>query len=144
MWGPPGRAYVYLVYGLHHCLNVVTADAGVPEAVLLRAVEPIEGIDLMRERRGREAESADALARGPGNLARAFGVDRSHDGVDLRRGDLRILVPGSAPVEVARIDRSSRIGVDYAGAWASRPLRWSERGHPAVSRPPRKPDPREP
>jgi DNA-3-methyladenine glycosylase len=143
MWGPPGRAYVYLVYGLHHCLNVVTAERGVPEAVLLRAVEPIEGVDLMRERRGREAAEPDALARGPGNLARAFGVDRSHDGVDLRRDALRILVPGSMGLEVAGIDRSARIGVDYAGAWASRPLRWSVCGHPAVSRPPRATRPRE-
>lgn len=139
MWGPAGRAYVYFVYGMHFCANVVAAGPGEPEAVLLRAAEPIAGLEFMRSRRtGAGGPPADAaLARGPGNLARAFAIDRSLDGTDLRAGGLRILVPRELPLPPRRdVVRSPRIGVDDAGRWASRLLRFSLRGSPAVSRPP--------
>jgi DNA-3-methyladenine glycosylase len=116
MFGPPGHAYVYLVYGMHHCLNVVTEEEGFPAAVLLRALEPLSGV------RG--------SASGPGRLCRAMGIDLSENRADLC-GDRLFLRPGERP---ARIARSPRIGVDYAGFWARMPWRFFVRGHPAVSK----------
>jgi DNA-3-methyladenine glycosylase len=134
MYGPPGHAYVYFTYGMHYCLNVVTRPEGIPQAVLLRAVDPVAGIDLMRRRRGlSDGQPIHCLCRGPGNLCRAFGIDLSLNGADLRSSRLRIL-PGP-PVPRSRVGRSARIGVDYAGEWALRPWRFFVRDHPAVSRP---------
>lgn len=118
MFGPPGHLYVYLVYGMHHCANVVCGPGGKPEAVLLRAAEVISGEELARSRRG--AVPAARLAAGPGNLASAFGIDRRLDGADLLAGPVR-LAPSQLP---ATIDRTPRIGVQNAGAWAARPLRF--------------------
>ena len=133
MYGPPGHAYVYFVYGMHYCVNVVTARVDVPEAVLIRAIEPLEGIELMRHRRGLGASSAThLLGRGPGNVCRALGIDRRQNGADLLRGELR-LVPGRR-IASARIARAPRIGVAYAGADAALPWRLYERENPAVSR----------
>ena len=106
MFGRAGHAYVYFVYGVHHCLNAVTGEEGQGEAVLLRAAKPLDGWD--------------ARMTGPGLLARAFAVTRADDGLDLTRGPLRIL-DGPAPAGVAA---SARIGVGYAGDWAHRPLRF--------------------
>lgn len=139
MYGPGGRAYVYAIYGLHHCMNVVVGEKDVPEGVLIRGLEPVCGTDAMRDRRGPRAP-ADHLARGPGNLTRALGIDRSHDGIDLRRGAIRLLLPPEkhfAPIRPRDVVRSPRIGIDYAGAWAAKPWRFSVRDHPGVSRPPR-------
>lgn len=138
MYGPAGRAYVYFIYGMHWCVNVVAASRDVPEAVLIRALEPVHGIELMRARRGGHLATA-ALARGPGNLTRALGIDRALNGADLRRGALRVLRPadGRALPAPADIVRSPRIGVAYAGAWAALPWRFSVRSNASVSRPPR-------
>lgn len=137
MYGPAGRAYVYFVYGMHWCVNVVAALPGAPEAVLLRGLEPLHGIDLMRARRGGHVAIA-ALARGPGNLTRALGIDRTRNGADLRRGALRLLRPPGGRGIPAQSDvvASPRIGVAYAGAWAALPWRFSVRGNASVSRPP--------
>jgi DNA-3-methyladenine glycosylase len=139
MYAPGGVAYVYFVYGMHYCANVVAGERGAPEAVLLRAAEPEIGLDLMRGRR-RTVVPAAALARGPGNLARAFAIDARDNGADLRTGPLRVLVPhGQRAGEIVTgrdIVRSPRIGVQYAGAWAAKPWRFSLSGHPSVSRPP--------
>lgn len=119
MFGPPGFLYVYLVYGLHHCVNVVCGPGSKPEAVLIRALEIDEGRELARARRG--ARVADArLASGPGNVGQALGIDRGLDGRDLLAGPIRI-EPRSGPMP--RLVSGPRIGVDYAGAWAARPLR---------------------
>lgn len=118
MFGPPGHLYVYFVYGLHHCANVVCGPGSKPEAVLLRAADLVEGEDLARVRRG--AVPAARLAAGPGNLASAFGIDRGLNGADLLAGPIR-LVP---PAEPAAFDRSPRIGVGYAGDWVAQPLRF--------------------
>lgn len=117
MFGPPGHAYVYFIYGFWHCLNVVTAVEGVPHAVLLRALEPIAGVD------GRSS--------GPGLLCRAMHIDRRFNGVDLLGGVLWIERP-ARPVPV-RIGRSARIGVEYAGEWARRPWRFFDRASCYVS-----------
>jgi DNA-3-methyladenine glycosylase len=117
MFGPPGYAYVYLIYGIWNCLNVVTALEGVPHAVLLRALEPLEGLD---ER-----------SSGPGLLCRAMHIDRRMNGVDLRGRVLWIERPrGARPVSIAR---SARIGVEYAGPWASRQWRFFDRASCYVS-----------
>jgi DNA-3-methyladenine glycosylase len=130
MFGPPGHLYVYLVYGLHHCLNVVGGPGDKPEAVLIRALQIDEGLDLARQRRG--SRIADArLASGPGNVGQALGVDRSLNGSDLLSGPVRI-EPGHRPT--GRISRGPRIGVDYAGPWAARPLRFWIADDPHVSR----------
>lgn len=119
MFGPPGRAYVYRIYGMYDCLNVVTEPVGCACAVLIRAVEPVRGI---RDR-----------TDGPGRLCRAMAIDRSLNGADLRGPALRILAPPGAGAAF-RIARHPRVGVDYAGAWARRLLRFTVRGNRFVSR----------
>ncbi len=161
MFGVPGRAYVYLVYGMHACLNVVTEPEGAPAALLVRAVEPLEGVDRMRadrvaraggnrrsispERsaadRARIARVPDArLASGPGLVAAAFGLDTSWTGTDLcdPAAPLRLEVEttGSPTHPPAPIVASPRIGIDYAAEpWTSQPWRLSLAGHPSVSGP---------
>jgi DNA-3-methyladenine glycosylase len=120
MFGPPGHLYVYLIYGLHHCLNVVAGPGEKPEAVLIRALEIDEGVALARARRGSRAAD-ERLAAGPGNVGQALGVDRSLNGTDLLAGPVWIEPrQGRSP----RILRGPRVGVGYAGAWADRPLRY--------------------
>ena len=131
MWGPAGRAYVYFIYGMHYCVNVTTQPPGVPEAVLLRALEPLEGIDLMRARRGLPEGPVWKLCRGPGALCRAIGLTRAQDGADLVHSRLRIVDAARTPT--SRIARTARIGVAYAGTDALRPWRFLVRGSFAVS-----------
>ena len=128
MWGEPGHLYVYLIYGLHDCLNVVAGPGDKPEAVLIRAVAIDEGIDLARTRRG--DVSARRLASGPGNVGRALGIGRGMNGVDLLGGPVRI----EARARRARISSGPRVGVDYAGPWAARALRFWITDDPHVSR----------
>jgi DNA-3-methyladenine glycosylase len=129
MFGAPGHLYVYLVYGLHLCANVVCGPGAKPEAVLLRAAEITAGRELARRRRGDVPERR--LAAGPGNLGAAFGLDRALDGADLVAGPIR-LAAGTRP---GHVQRSPRIGVGYAGAWAARPMRFSIADDPHRSRP---------
>jgi len=125
MWGEAGHAYVYLVYGLHSCLNVVTVGPGRPEAVLIRGGVVEEGLELVRTRRGPRVGEL-SLTDGPGKLCQALAITRSDDGVDLcaRNSPLRICDDG---IEVAegQVQRLSRVGVDYAGEAASWPLRFA-------------------
>ncbi|MEA2624973.1 MAG: DNA-3-methyladenine glycosylase [Candidatus Binatota bacterium] len=133
MYGAPGYAYVYFTYGMHFCMNVVTEEEGRPEAVLLRALRPLAGVALMRRRRSLDRDvPAERLARGPGNLCRAMGIDRSRNGADLTAGDLSLYA--GETIRGAAVARSPRIGIDYAGEWAGRPWRWFLRDDPAVSR----------
>lgn len=123
MFLAPGHAYVYLVYGLHHCLNVVTAPEGVGEAVLVRALEPVAGLATMRARRGPGVADRD-LCRGPGRLCQAFGLTRDHDGLHLGRGGLRLLPPEpGAPIVEAVV--GPRVGITKA---ADLPLRFRAAG----------------
>ena len=120
MFGSPGHLYVYLIYGIHHCFNVVAGPGEKPEAVLIRALEIDEGMDLARARRGPKASGA-RIASGPGNVGQALGVDRRLNGSDLLGGPVHIEQRfGPSPP----IRSGPRVGVDYAGAWASRPLRF--------------------
>jgi DNA-3-methyladenine glycosylase len=162
MFGPPGIAYVYLVYGMYDCLNVVTGPEGEASAVLIRAVEPVVGLDRMRAdrlavagrrravREGAGLERARAglarvpdqrLASGPGNVAAALGIDTTWTGTDLCEpsSPLRLERDPTDPadaVAASDVAVSARVGVDYAGpGWAARPWRWSIAGHRSVSGP---------
>lgn len=123
MFLAPGHTYVYLIYGMHHCLNVVTGQAGVGEAVLVRALEPLAGQGTMRARRGAHVPDRD-LCRGPGRLCQAFGLTREHDGLDLRAGPLRLLPPPSGAPRPAAIV-GPRVGITKS---ADLPLRFREAG----------------
>jgi DNA-3-methyladenine glycosylase len=155
MFGDPGRAYVYLVYGMHHCLNVVTEAPGRPAAVLIRAVEPVEGSERMREARladlGRRTPAPEALDRararlarvpdarlaaGPGLVGACFSVDRSHTGLDLcdPASTLRLELP--TVLTEMNIVATPRVGVAYAAEpWASRPWRLLDAASPSLSGP---------
>ena len=134
MYGPPGHAYVYFIYGMHHCLNVVTGRADNGDAVLLRAGEPLRGAGTMLEhRRLKRPPSPGDLAGGPGKLCQALSVDRTFDGSSLSRGALRITA--GEPVSADDIVVSERIGIDYAGEAAGWPLRFAILGNRHVSRP---------
>ena len=115
MFGPPGHAYVYFIYGMHHCFNVV---CGRGSAVLIRALEPLAGIELRTD--------------GPGRLTRALDIDRSHYGHCLQGPPLWL--EAGAPVAARLVGRGPRVGVDYAGAWADKPYRLWICGSPFISR----------
>lgn len=127
MFGPPGHAYVYFTYGMHHCVNVVAGRDGEASAVLIRALEPLEGQESMRRRRGDVDEHR--LARGPGCVTRAFGLSREHDGCDLVRGPLWI-ADRPARRGGRRIARGPRIGIRVGLEFEWR--FWLDR-HPCVS-----------
>lgn len=158
MYEPGGCAYVYQIYGIHFCFNVVAAGRDEPEAVLVRALEPRRGLDLMARRRGLDLSPADhawvrrradtppwqagasrpsaalrGLTAGPGRLCRALGIDRSQNGLLLTRGPL-VIRAGFGPAPPAVVATGPRINVDYAGEWAARPWRFWIDGNPFVSR----------
>jgi DNA-3-methyladenine glycosylase len=128
MFGPPGRLYVYFTYGNHWMANVVTRGKGEGSAVLLRALEPIEGLNEMRRRRGREGPTE--LCSGPGKLCQALGIDRSFDGADLIRGRVIWLEEGR-PVEPHAVVSGTRVGVSVG---LDRQWRFVVADHPFVSR----------
>lgn len=111
MFGPPGRLYVYLIYGMHHCANVVTGTEGDGQAVLLRAVEPLSGLEVMRARRAPSIDDR-RLANGPGKLCQAFGVGPADDGADLRGDRIAICDDGTAPAWL--VHNTPRIGITKA------------------------------
>ena len=131
MYGPPGHAYVFFVYGMHWHVNLVTTREGAPHAVLIRAVEPLRGLPLMAERRGIAAD-LPALCNGPGKLCQAFAIGREQYGLDLSGPPLYLL---DGPR--GKVVRAARIGVGYAGDWAHKPWRFFEQGNLYVSVVPR-------
>lgn len=139
MFGPPGTAYVYFTYGMHFCCNVVCGRVGDPQAVLLRALEPVAGLEVMRRHRSsrRAGPLRDTdLCSGPARLCQALAIDRADDGADLLgRAPLRIVRARHKPLDDEQVGQSPRIGVAYAGEWARRPLRWFVRGSAHVSGP---------
>jgi DNA-3-methyladenine glycosylase len=128
MFGPPGHAYVYFTYGMHHCMNVVTGSIGEGSAVLLRAAEPLKGLEEMARRRG--TNDSRSLCSGPGRLCQAMGIDRAENGLDLVRGQHLWLLEG-APVALSKISVGSRVGITSG---TERPWRFSVRGDRFVSR----------
>ena len=131
MYAVGGTAYVYLVYGMHDQFNVVTGVENVPHAVLVRALEPVEGVEIMRRRRG--VLSNRELTNGPGKLCQALGIDRRLDAADLL-GSRVWLEPGDRRVPLSAVARGPRVGIDYAGTWAAMPWRFWIRGNAFVSR----------
>lgn len=168
MYLQPGTAYVYFTYGMHYCFNVVCGQIDEPVAVLIRALEPVEGLDVMRASRSPRIAKSDVSARsssarkpqrasmsgktgnvrlphlrdrdlcsGPAKLCQALSIDRALDGIDLVN-DPRFFIESArkADLQLGTIGRASRIGVDYAGDWAHRELRWFLRDNPNVSKHP--------
>jgi DNA-3-methyladenine glycosylase len=129
MFGPPGHLYVYLVYGMHECMNVTAGPPGHGSAILLRAAEPLDGVDELRVRRPGVPDLD--LCRGPGRLAKALGVDRSMNGLDLFADDRLWLEPGRPPAK-GEIAVGPRIGIRKA---VTHPWRFWERGSRYVSAP---------
>ncbi len=123
MYGEPGHAYVYLCYGIHHLFNVVTNKEGLADAILVRAIQPIEGIDVMKERRGASI-SGKNITNGPGKLSQALGITTNYDTADLL-GQTIWIEDRDITIGKNEIDRSSRIGVDYAGEDAKLPWRFT-------------------
>ncbi|MEX2213760.1 MAG: DNA-3-methyladenine glycosylase [Phycisphaeraceae bacterium] len=125
MWRDGGHAYVYFTYGLHFCMNVVAQVEGKPTAVLLRALEPTEGIDRMRNHRGPNTKRDRDLCSGPAKLCQAMKIDRALDGVDLVTSDMLFIEQvRSRALPSNRIEVTPRIGIHYAGDWAMKPLRF--------------------
>jgi DNA-3-methyladenine glycosylase len=133
MYGPAGHAYVYFLYGVCWAMNIVVAAEGKPHAVLVRALEPVRGIELMAQRRGKPASSRE-LTNGPGKLTEALAITGADYGRDLCGEELFLEEGADAR---GRIGRSARINVDYAGEWAALPWRFYEKGNRYVSARPR-------
>lgn len=129
MFGPPGHAYVYFIYGFYNMLNLVTEAKDYPAAVLIRAVEPVDGIPLMKQRR--KINALRSLASGPGKLCQAFAIDRSLNGADLCDGSLYV---EDRREPIPRFRAAPRIGVDYAGGWKNKPYRYLVCGSEFVSK----------
>ena len=131
MWGPAGRAYVYFVYGMHYCVNVVAEEPGRPAAVLLRALEPLDGLERMRAHRAgkipAERLRPGDLCSGPAKLAQALAIDRGLDHADLVEG-ASLFIERGAPVPPAEIISAPRVGVNYAEEWVNKLLRFRIRG----------------
>jgi DNA-3-methyladenine glycosylase len=128
LYGPPGTSYVYFIYGMYWCFNAVTREEGLPSAVLVRALEPLDGIALMHRRRPRIKNDVD-LTNGPGKLCRALGIDGSLSEKSLQRKPLRIRE--GEPVPDDKVEITTRIGITKCADW---PLRWIVRGNRFVSR----------
>lgn len=129
IFGPPGHAYVYLIYGMYECLNLVADRKGVPGCVLIRALEPLEGLEVMGARRP-GARKLTQLANGPGKLTLAMGITRAHNGVDVTRGSLVVREAGMA--DYFEIAVTARIGITQS---ADLPLRFLVKGSAYVSKP---------
>lgn len=133
MYLPAGHAYVYRIYGLHACLNVVAGERDVGVAVLVRALQPTEGLEAMFQRRPKARRETD-LCSGPAKLTQAMAIDRGLDGTDLRSSrELFLETTADAPVSSEAILVGPRVGVGYAAEWARKPLRFSVRNNPHVS-----------
>ena len=134
MWGDGGHTYVYFTYGMHHCLNVVASVIDDPVAVLIRALEPVEGIKLMYARRPAACRETD-LCSGPGRLCQALGIDRTLDGVDLVDCEHLFIEQQQRRHDPRQVRAKPRIGINYAEQWARKPLRFLLSGNRYVSRP---------
>lgn len=132
MYGPPGHAYVYQIYGLHYCLNIVTEAEGFPAAVLIRALEPLEGLEQMRRRRG--VEDPLLLTSGPARLCQAMEIDRRLDKADMCAPDAVLFVEPGPPVPDDQVATGPRVGVQGDLRARTVPWRFYIRDHPCVSR----------
>lgn len=133
MYGQKGHAYVYLIYGMYNCINITAGSvAGKPEAVLIRALEPVQGVELMTKRRGKLAKEVN-LTNGPGRLCIAMGITRAQNLMDLTASHL--FIEDAPEIASAEIVESKRVGVDYAGDWKDKLWRFYIRNNRFVSKP---------
>ena len=133
MWLDGGTAYVYFTYGMHYCMNVVSRTVDVPEAVLIRALQPNEGINIIRHRRPAAKKDTD-LCSGPAKLCQALDIDRNLDGTDLVTSPVLFIEQRRKKMFPDKdITVRPRIGVDYSGPWANKPLRFYLKNNPHVS-----------
>lgn len=132
MFGPGGHLYVYFTYGMHYCCNAVCGEVGEGAGVLIRALEPVAGIERMRDARPRARRDVD-LCNGPGKLTQALGIDRRHDGADLVVGDQGITIVDDGTAPPRKPVATPRIGIRHA---ADLPWRWHVPAHPHVSKGP--------
>ena len=130
LYGPPGRSYVYFIYGMYWCFNAVTRAPDLPSAVLVRAIEPLSGLSLMRERRPTARRDVD-LTNGPGKLCLALGITGAHNGLPLQRPP--VVIRDAEPVLDRAVTVTPRIGIRESADW---PLRWFVADNPYVSRTP--------
>ena len=135
MFGEAGYAYVYLCYGIHHLFNVVTNSPGIPHAILVRALDPIEGVEKMLQRTNKK-KLDHTLTRGSGNVSKSLGIQTKHSGLSLL-GDRIFITDDGGKYTKMEIGSSARIGVDYAGDDALLPYRFYVKGNPYVSGKPR-------
>lgn len=133
MFGPPGRAYVYLCYGIHKMLNIVTAQENIAHAILIRAVEPLQGIDVMMERRN--TGNIHQVGSGPGKLCQALGIDMHHNGLDLCHDRSEICIADAKCLNEDEIIKSPRVGIAYAQECAHWPWRFRIKDSPFTSLP---------
>ena len=133
MFATAGTAYVYICYGMHQMLNVVTNKKEIPDAVLVRAIEPMEGITVMLARTGKTVLN-NTLTRGPGNVAKALGIFKLHSGLHLRGNQIYLAEDKDSFLMPGKVAASKRIGVDSAGVDALLPYRFYLKGNPYVSR----------
>lgn len=131
MYGNAGIAYVYICYGMHHLFNVVTNKKDVPDAVLIRAAEPLHGIDIMLQRTGK-IKLDSTLTKGPGNMSRALGIIKQHSGIKLGSAEISIYDDGYI-IDAASTGISKRIGIDGAGEAIDYPYRFYIKGNRFVS-----------
>lgn len=135
MWAKPGTAYVYFTYGMHYCFNVSCYQKNHPAAVLIRAIQPTQGMDVMRSNRNRKPRKNPLrdtdLCNGPAKLCQAMVIDRTLDGDDLLQSAQLTIIKGLS-IPDHQVQCTPRIGVGYAKQWASKPLRWISLLHPEV------------
>ncbi len=133
MYGRAGHAYVYFTYGMHWMLNIITEREGFPAAVLIRALQPLEGMEIMQQLRGDKL--FHQLCNGPAKLTQAFAIGRSENALDLCGRGTGLHLEHGSPVPRRQIGRSSRIGISYAEEpWRSKPWRFFIKGNPCISR----------
>ena len=135
IYAAPATSYVYICYGIHHLFNIVTNDKDIPHAILIRAVEPMQGIEDMLIRTGKKILD-DSLTRGPGNTAKALGINKLHSGINLM-GDAITIWKDDFNLDEKLVASSPRIGVDYAAEDAALPYRFFIKGNKYVSGKPR-------
>jgi DNA-3-methyladenine glycosylase len=136
MYAPAGIAYVYICYGMHHLFNIVSNAKDIPDAVLIRAVEPMTGIDIMLKRTGKP-QLDNTLTKGPGNAAKALGISKGHSGINLMKDEIYIADDGFK-ITAASVGISRRVGVESSGDAALLPYRFYLKGNPFVSSYPNK------
>ena len=131
MYSAPGTAYIYICYGMHQMMNIVTNEKEIPDAVLIRAIEPLKGIDIMLQRTGKD-QLDKTLTRGPGNVGKALGIFKHHSGLHLLDEQIYLLDDGHKIPE-EKLGVSKRIGVESAGADGLLPYRFFVKGNKYVS-----------